>query len=264
MIRTLHSVDELEEVRRLETIVWSFEDSVPVNQSMAVVKNGGFILGAFYQDKLIAFQYSFPGFNGNKVYLVSQSLGIHPDFRKKGIGEKLKLEQRKTAAKIGYESIIWTYDPLETVNGSLNLNKLGAVVRSYLPNVYGLMDDNLNAGIPTDRFLVEWTTKDNKSIKKSELTLPHALITGGGDTRFYQPDKVNLSITAKKMYVPVPGNFQEIKKANLSLAKAWREQTQIVFTHYLEKGWDVTDLVKSEGNPNLYLYLLEKGDLNEN
>ena len=222
MIRTLHSVEELEEVRRLETIVWSFDDSVPVNQSMAVVKNGGFILGAFYEDQLIAFQYSFPGFDGKKVYLVSQSLGIHPDFRKRGIGERLKMEQRKTAASMGYHFITWTYDPLETVNGSLNLNKLGAVVRSYLPNVYGLMNDNLNAGIPTDRFLVEWHTTDDKGMRESEQILPHALITGGGETRFYQPEKVDLSITAKKMYVPVPGNFQEIKKVNPPLAKAWR------------------------------------------
>jgi predicted GNAT superfamily acetyltransferase len=264
MIRTLHSVEELEEVRRLETIVWSFDDSVPVNQSMAVVKNGGFILGAFYEDQLIAFQYSFPGFDGKKVYLVSQSLGIHPDFRKRGIGEKLKVEQRKTAASMGYDFITWTYDPLETVNGSLNLNKLGAIVRSYLPNVYGLMNDNLNSGIPTDRFLVEWHTKDHKEVRESEQFLPHALITGGGDTHFHHPDKIDLSITAKKMYVAVPGNFQEIKKENLPLAKAWREQTGIVFTHYLEQGWYVTDLVKSEGNTNLYLYLLEKGDLNEN
>jgi predicted GNAT superfamily acetyltransferase len=47
-IRMLHSVEDLEDVRKLESLVWSFEDSVPVNQSVAVVKNGGFILGAYY------------------------------------------------------------------------------------------------------------------------------------------------------------------------------------------------------------------------
>ncbi len=260
-IRTLHSVEELEEVRRLETIVWSFDDSVPVNQSMAVVKNGGFILGAFYQDRLIAFQYSFPGFNGEKVYLVSQSLGIHPDYRRLGIGERLKIEQRKTASNMGYDFITWTYDPLETVNGTLNLHKLGAVVSTYLPNVYGLMDDNLNAGIPTDRFLVEWDTNEMKRSTETTPTIPYALIPGG-DNLFSKPEKLDLSLNASKIFVPVPGNFQEIKKCDLSLAIDWREQTGLVFSNYLKRGWKVTDLLKREEYPHHYVYLLEKGDQN--
>ncbi|WP_299737170.1 GNAT family N-acetyltransferase [uncultured Rossellomorea sp.] len=260
-IRTLHSVEDLEDVRRLESLVWSFEDSVPVNQSVAVVKNGGFILGAYYQEKLIGFQYSFPGFDGKKVYLVSHSLGIHSDFRKFGIGEMLKRAQKNTAAEMGYDVITWTYDPLETVNGNLNLHKLGAVVRTYIPNIYGEMSDQLNAGIATDRFLVEWRVRQSKSNSVAGNDLHFASAIDLKECELgWLVDKVNLSLSPNHISVSVPGHFQEIKRADLSLAMDWRKKTRDVFSHYLNHGWIVTDLVKDKEHHGQYLYLMEKGD----
>ena len=258
-IRKLHSVEDLENVRRLESLVWSFEDSVPVNQSVAVVENGGFILGAYYQEKLIGFQYSFPGFDGKKVYLVSHSLGIHPDFRKFGIGEMLKRAQKNTAGEMGYDVITWTYDPLETVNGNLNLHKLGAVVRTYIPNIYGEMSDQLNAGIATDRFLVEWWVSQS-NINSVTGNNHHSAIDLKECEHGWLIDKVNLTLDQNHISVSVPGDFQEIKRANLSLAIDWRKKTRDVFSHYLNHGWIVTDLVKDKEHPGQYLYLLEKGD----
>ncbi|MHA7139040.1 GNAT family N-acetyltransferase [Rossellomorea arthrocnemi] len=258
-IRKLHTVEDLENVRRLESLVWSFEDSVPVNQSVAVVKNGGFILGAYYQEKLIGFQYSFPGFDGKKVYLVSHSLGIHPDFRKFGIGEMLKRAQKNTAGEMGYEVITWTYDPLETVNGNLNLHKLGAVVRTYIPNIYGEMSDQLNAGIATDRFLVEWwvSQSNNNSVKGNNH---HSAIDLKECEHGWLIDKVNLTLDQNHISVSVPGDFQKIKRADLTLAIDWRKKTRDVFSHYLNHGWIVTDLVKDKKHHGQYLYLMEKGD----
>ncbi|PFG06281.1 GNAT family N-acetyltransferase [Bacillus sp. es.034] len=258
-IRKLQSVEELEVVRKLESLIWSFEDSVPVNQSIAVVKNGGFILGAFYQEKLIGFQYSFPGFDGRKVYLVSHSLGIHPDFRKFGIGEILKKAQRSTAIEMGYELITWTYDPLETVNGNLNLHKLGAIVSQYIPNVYGDMDDQLNAGIPTDRFLVKWCIHQSDE-KIQSLDDMHPVIELKECDNGWSVDKVYLTLTHDRLSVSVPGHFQELKKTDFSLALDWRKKTRDVFSHYLHQGWIVTDLVKDYKHQGQYLYFLEKGD----
>lgn len=258
-IRKLHSVEDLEAVRRLESLVWSFEDSVPVNQSVAVVKNGGFILGAYYQEKLIGFQYSFPGFDGKKVYLVSHSLGIHPDFRKFGIGEMLKRAQKNTAGEMGYDVITWTYDPLETVNGNLNLHKLGAVVRTYIPNIYGEMSDQLNAGIATDRFLVEWWVRQSKSNNVLGNNL-HSAVDLKECKHGWLVEKVDLTLTHHHISVSVPGHFQEIKRADLSLALDWRKKTRDVFSHYLHHGWIVTDLVKDKKHHGQYQYLMEKGD----
>jgi predicted GNAT superfamily acetyltransferase len=36
------------------------------------------------------------------------------------------------------------------------LNRLGAIARKYLPNLYGLTTSPLHWGLPTDRLWVEW------------------------------------------------------------------------------------------------------------
>ncbi len=56
----------------------------------------------------------------------------------------------------GIDLITWTFDPLETRNATLNFHKLGAVCNTYFPNLYGDMRDGLNAGLPSDRFQVDW------------------------------------------------------------------------------------------------------------
>lgn len=258
--KNIKSIEELQLVHKLESIVWSPEDTVPISHTAATIKNGGFILGAFYEEQLIGFQYSFPGFDGRKPYLVSHSLGIHPDFRKLGIGEKLKHEQRKLALKMGYDLISWTYDPLETVNGNLNLHKLGAVCTSYIENAYGEMTDGMNDGISTDRFVVKWSVKDTgQASRNDDLRNAPILIDTETNSEGIVPRTINLEESKEILLVPVPGNFQEIKKKkNFEVAVMWREKTKQVFTHYLNQDWIVTDLIKASDNHELYMYLLKK------
>ncbi|WP_282171787.1 GNAT family N-acetyltransferase [Cytobacillus firmus] len=257
-IKNLHTVKDLQAVYELEARIWSVEEAVPVNHTVATVKNGGFVLGAFLGEELVGFQYSFPGFDGTKVYLCSHSLGIHPEYRALGIGEKLKYAQKQTALEKGYDLISWTYDPLETVNANLNLHKLEAVCTQYIENAYGEMSDYMNAGIPSDRFLVEWRIQDEGPVRQlSAEVLPRAIETGAADG-LAVPEKVNLDYENKKILIPVPGNFQDIKKRDLELALKWRKSTKEAFAHYLSKGWIVTDLIKHEAAENQYLYLLEK------
>lgn len=264
-IRMLHTAEELTAVRDLESLIWAEEDPVPVNHSIAVVKNGGMVIGAFSGTRLIGFQYSFPGFDGTTVYLCSHSMGIHPDFRKMGIGEKLKLVQREEALKMGYQLITWTYDPLETVNGYLNLSKLGGVCTQYIENCYGEMPDILNAGLPSDRFLVEWNIASERPKSNEQFVGNHEvpiLIQVVEDAEGLPvPKDIFLDSErdawANLLYVPVPNQFQMIKANSLQAALAWRLKTRAVFTHYLSKGWKVTALRKSD-RPNLHHYVLTK------
>ncbi|EKN66405.1 hypothetical protein BABA_16112 [Neobacillus bataviensis LMG 21833] len=264
-IKTLTSPEDLTLVKNLESLVWADEDPVPVNHSIAVVKNGGMVIGAFIEEQLIGFQYSFPGFDGTNVYLVSHSMGIHPDFRKMGIGEKLKLKQREVALKKGYSLIVWTYDPLETVNGYLNLSKLGAVCTQYIENCYGDMPDILNAGMPSDRFLVEWRiAEDSRSecrVANESGEGPFLINVVFDEQGFPVPEPVLLDDgnDANVLYVPVPSHIQAIKTERMAAALEWRLKTRQIFSHYLNKGWMVTALRKSE-NPNLYYYILQKRD----
>ena len=61
-----------------------------------------------------------------------------------------------TCCARGIDLITWTYDPLLARNVQLNIAKLGAVCNTYLANLYGEMRDGLNAGLPSDRFQLDW------------------------------------------------------------------------------------------------------------
>lgn len=264
VIRDLHSIEELELVRRLETIIWSEYESTPIHQTLTAIKNGGLMLGAFLNDELIGFQYSFPGFNGIKAYLCSHILGIHPQFRKLGIGEKLKLQQKEDSLKRGYDLITWTYDPLETVNGYLNLHKLGARCSIYVENCYGEMQDELNEGIPSDRFTVEWRIKDEaieRPIRYEDLLRDHAVIkTSKDDEGYLFPLETDLTRDSetKFLFVPVPSDIQKLKNSSAELALSWRMSTRRVFTHYFNKGWTAIDLFKTHLSSDLCFYVLKR------
>ncbi|WP_228548283.1 GNAT family N-acetyltransferase [Sporosarcina obsidiansis] len=265
-LRLIETLEDLHKVHALESIVWSVEDTVPISHTIATVKNGGLILGAFDGDKLIGFQYSFPGFDGKEVYLYSHSLGIHPDYRKLGIGEKLKVAQRQVALEKGFDRIIWTYDPLETVNANLNLHKLRAVVVAYIENAYGEMEDEMNSGIPTDRFTVEWNIRQEPSdISPIDLQHSPSLIETSVTNGFLFAEQTHWRKDDEIVYVPVPANFQELKQHDFSAAMIWREKTREVFKDYLNNGWVVTDLLKHPEFSESYVYILEKrGNSNGN
>ncbi|MGG1662557.1 GNAT family N-acetyltransferase [Brevibacillus sp. NRS-1366] len=268
-IRLMNTYEELLAVKELEEIIWASDDPVPLHQTMAAVKHGGMVIGAFAGERLVGFQYSFAGFDGEKAYLCSHNLGIHPDYQRGGIGEKLKLAQQKAAIEKGYDLVSWTYDPLETVNGNLNIRKLGAICSTYLENCYGEMTDILNAGIPSDRFQVEWwirhpdvTEKLANPRKKREMDA-HAkpalqfVINPQGDP---EPQEIDLTQEQHdcQLIVAVPSAFQAVKARDFNLALRWRMETRAVFKHYFQNGWIVCDFIKSDPIEPVHYYLLEK------
>jgi predicted GNAT superfamily acetyltransferase len=251
-IRSLQHIDELEEARKLESKIWGQADSIPTHQTITAVKNGGLVLGAYVGDRLIGFQYSFPGFNGKSAYLCSHILVTDVEYRNKGIGEKLKFAQREEALKLGYSLITWTYDPLLSVNGYLNIAKLGGVSSTYIENCYGEMEDLLNGGIPSDRFLVEWHIADKQDVKsltefEFDFIMKNSLIHWELHKEGFPvpigplPLKHSDSIA----FVAIPKNFRSIKEANLGSALEWRIKTREIFSQVFQQGRRVTGFVKN-------------------
>ena len=72
------------------------------------------------------------------------------------MGRILKLAQRDDALSRGIDLIEWTFDPLEIKNAFFNMQRLGAIVRRYVPNQYGTTSSPLHGGLPTDRCIAEW------------------------------------------------------------------------------------------------------------
>ena len=263
-IRSLHQTDELEEVRKLEADIWGLADSIPTHQTITAVKNGGLVLGAFFKEKLVGFQYSFPGFNGKSAYLCSHTLGTDPAYRNQGIGEKLKNKQREEALKLGYSLITWTYDPLESINGYLNIGKLGGVCSTYITNCYGEMEDLLNSGIPSDRFLVEWHIGPKSPLEKAgelEEALEQSLIQWemNEDGLPFPIRSLPLPDNRDTVYVAIPKDFRSIRSTNLEVGLEWRMKTRDAFSQAFQKGFQVNGFLKNS-NPELpvHFYVLTK------
>ena len=158
-IRQLHDLAQFAGVVELQKVIWGFDpiDLLPMRFLVVLDKVGGQIFAAYDGERMIAFCFAIPGLKpGPKPYLHSHMLGVLPEYRDSGIGRSLKLRQREDALARGIGLIEWTFDPLELKNAFFNLERLGAIVRRYAENQYGLTASPLHGGLPTDRCTAEW------------------------------------------------------------------------------------------------------------
>jgi len=89
-------------------------------------------------------------------------LGVLPAYRDSGVGRRLKLRQRDDAIARGIDLIEWTFDPLEIKNAYFNVERLGAIVRRFVRNQYGITSSDLHGGLPTDRCTAEWWVRSER------------------------------------------------------------------------------------------------------
>ncbi|MBL8205101.1 MAG: GNAT family N-acetyltransferase [Blastocatellia bacterium] len=157
-IRPLTTLAEFEQCIQLQKDVWGDSDRelVPQHIFVVVAKTGGQLFGAYEGEQLVGYLLGMVGLRKGKGYIHSHMAGVLPAYQNCGIGRKLKLAQREDALARGIALIEWTFDPLRLRNAYFNLVRLGAVVRNYLPDVYGLVSSQLDGGRPTDRLLAEW------------------------------------------------------------------------------------------------------------
>jgi predicted GNAT superfamily acetyltransferase len=157
-IRKCSRLEEFDACVRLQQEIWGEVDLEIEPSTMFVVASlsGGQVLGAFDGGKLVGFTMAVVGFREGKVYLHSHQTGVSNEYRDRGVGRMLKLFQREEALAREIRTVEWTFDPLEVKNAHFNLNRLGAICRRYIPNLYGVTTSPLHRGIPTDRLVAEW------------------------------------------------------------------------------------------------------------
>jgi predicted GNAT superfamily acetyltransferase len=143
----------------LQRTIWGFGELelLPVRLFVVATKIGGQAFGAYDGDRMIGFCLAIPGLKpSGKSYLHSHMLGVLPEYNNRGVGRSLKLAQRAEALQRRVELIEWTFDPLEIKNAYFNIERLGVIIRRYVPNQYGATTSFLHGGLPTDRCTAEW------------------------------------------------------------------------------------------------------------
>src|SRR5882762_10918514 len=157
-VRSCDSLEDFQACVALQRDIWGEQDLEVEPSTMFVVAahTGGQVLGAYDGSILVGFTLALAALRNGAPYLHSHMTGVHANYRDRGVGRILKLFQREEALSRDLRLIEWTFDPLELRNAHFNLNRLGAICRRYLPNLYGVTSSPLHRGLPTDRLLMEW------------------------------------------------------------------------------------------------------------
>ncbi len=281
-IRILETPEEMQKVEDLQRIVWPGceTDVVPLHVLVTVAHNGGIVLGAYDGEgnDLLGLLFGFPGLyhtpDGPRPKHCSHQMGVHPEARDAGIGMALKRAQWQIVRKQGLDRITWTYDPLLSRNGNLNIGRLGAVCNTYMREVYGEMRDGLNVGLASDRFQVDlWVNTRRVEGCMGDHPMPPLTMKDLDDanvtylfpvdlnSRFIRPSSDFLAPQGNLLALEIPSDFLTIKAEDFELALTWRMLTREVFETCFSAGYLVTDFIyDTSGYRPRSFYLLTHGE----
>lgn len=236
VIRPCESLADLEACLGLQREVWGYADAdlAPVPILIVARKTGGHVLGAFDDGRLVGFTLAFAGFRSGKPYVHSHYLGVLPEYRDRGVGRALKLAQREHCLRDGVTLMEWTFDPLEIKNARLNIVRLGAIIRKFIPNLYGVTSSRLHGGLPTDRLVAQW-----------HLDSPRVAAALAGNP-------LGPSVVAAR--ITLPANIGELREQDPEAAREIQSRLRRAFEDHFARGLAVTGFHMEEGNAS---YLLE-------
>jgi len=283
IIRPVESVADLQQLERLQLTIWDMDEMevVPARTMHAIAYNGGLLLGAYDGEEVIGFIFAVIGtvqgleqrvdqVAAARLQLYSTIMGVLPAYQGQGIGYRLKLAQREFALRNGLRLVTWTYDPLESRNAWLNIGKLGAVCHQYLRNFHG-EQGGINAGLSTDRFYIEWWVTGNRArsrVGRGRRPLSYEQLIAGrtvliNEAEFDEagipaPPATFVESDANLILVEIPSDFQAVKTQDMDVAREWRAHTRVLFEHYFEHKYIVTDFARrtdEEGRERAYYVL---------
>ena len=217
-VRELDNLQDQDLGRNIFDITWSMDAGTEITPNLlqAMVHSGSYLSGAFIDNKIVGAAFAFPATNGG-LHLHSHMTAVLPEFRDKGVGYALKIDQWNWAKKKNYSELSWTFDPLVRRNAKLNIVKLGVDISAYHPNFYGDMPDALNAGDESDRLMVSWRTDVDAPRARELITNP-------------QPSDI---------LIEIPEDIVAMRSKNQSESMKWRRQVREQFMTAFEKNGKV-------------------------
>lgn len=249
--RDLHQIDELQIVTTLQAKIWAFQPEmiVPTHMLHSLIYGGGCLIGADIGGAIVGFVLGFPARRGGTWILWSHMAGVLPEYQGRTIGFSLKMAQRAWALRSGFDTIAWTFDPMQARNAQFNLRRLCATASRYHADFYGEMPDMLNAGLPTDRLEVIWALKAPR-VQALDRTpeLPAmrrvtrdrcALYQADGGALLAQP--VESQSPSPVCFVEVPADIGHLKQRDFAHAQQWQLALRRTLSHLFEIGCVASD-----------------------
>lgn len=244
-VRELTTIDDLRAASELLAEIWQPTDPMPYDLLVVLRHIGGYVSGVFEGDTMIGACAALPAADGS---LHSHITGVTA--RGKGAGFAVKRHQREWALAHGIQVITWTFDPLVRRNAYFNLAKLAARAAEYLPDFYGAMPDDLNAGDPSDRLLLTWDL-DAPAVAAAVDGRPpvasfgeddaFAALTPGPDGRPVTRDAPD----RPRLAVGTPDDIAALRRNDPGLALEWRRAQRAALGGALGAGYEVTGFTRS-------------------
>jgi predicted GNAT superfamily acetyltransferase len=218
LVKSLNTVSNHRFAREIFDITWPMESGTEITPNLlqAMVHSGAYLSGAFVENKIVGAAFAFPATNSG-LHLHSHMTAVLDEYRDKGVGYALKIDQWNWAKKHKYSHISWTFDPLVRRNAKLNIVKLGVDISAYYPNFYGTMPDALNAGDESDRLMVSWSTDIDEPKARELITHPKT----------------------DDILIEIPEDIVAIRSKDQSESMKWRRQVRDQFLAAFEKNGKV-------------------------
>lgn len=247
----LHELGVLERTTELFDRVWGRDPSagtIVATEILRAMEHAGCqVTGAFAGDELVGATAALVGWDGENPHLHSHITGVLPGHQGRGIGWALKQYQRWWALDRGIDHVRWTYDPLIRRNAVLNLVRLGARAIGYAENLYGVMSDRRNHGLPTDRLVVDWDLRERRvqlaAAGRPAEPDPDRLRHAGAEEalRVDPGDVPHLVATdADRRLVQVPADIEALRERDAELARAWAAAVREALGGALRAGFRIS------------------------
>lgn len=239
VVRNCAGLAEFATCIEIERAVWGSADIdvVPLPLFVVAAETGGQVLGAFAGDRMIGFTLAIAGVHGRKPFLHSHMTAVLRPYRNQGAGRKLKTFQREEALGRGIDLVEWTFDPLEIRNAHFNF-RLGAIVRRFIPNMYGVTTSSLHGGLPTDRLVAEWRLRSARVRRALADKRPRS----------------RKSRSKEYARIRVPLDFARIRGTKPEEAARLQAEVRQEFEHWLASGYAATGINRTDEAAE---YLLE-------
>ena len=275
-IRDLRTIDDLSQLKAVEKEVWRMgdDDSIPLTVAIALKAAGNIFVGAFDRDKLVGFAFGFLGREHGQTTIHSHMLAVLDRYRHLDLGARLKQAQRERAMAMGVHEMTWTFDPLQSRNAHFNFAKLGVVSDTYKVDFYGPETSSMLHRNGTDRLWVRWVLnsrrvrdrlagKNARTETLDALKLLAPLVRFNGDGCPARAD-LGESLSRQRVSIEIPGEILDVERADMGLAREWREATRWAFREAIKAGFFVAEFCRSiRGQQGPGAYLLLKGVVSE-
>jgi predicted GNAT superfamily acetyltransferase len=277
-IRDLNSIEDLKQLQAVEKQVWGMgdEDALALTLAIALKAAGSIFVGAFEKEKMVGFAFGFLGREHGQITIHSHMLAVLETHRHLDLGSQLKQAQRERAIAMGIQEMTWTFDPLQSRNAHFNFSKLGVISDTYKVDFYGPETSSMLHRNSTDRLWVRWILNSRRvrdrlagkstnvraeALDAMKLLAPLVRFDPSG-----RPGRADLaeSLGRQRVSIEIPGDILEVERADMGLAREWREATRWAFREVMNAGFVVAEFCRSiRGQQGPGAYLLQQATASE-